>query len=98
MTTKQKKSKSSKFFLVAALGALAGVLFAPRSGKETRTEIGRQSKKYIAKGKRAFDKAEREGKKYAARAEVAGKKYAAYAKARAAKVEKQFTKEAAAAE
>ena len=46
------KEKKSHFFLGAAIGALAGtiagVLFAPKSGEETRAEIaatGRQAKR-----------------------------------------------------
>lgn len=44
-----------KFILGAAIGALAGaaagILFAPKSGKETRKIIGDKTKKYTEKGK-----------------------------------------------
>jgi len=35
----------------AALGAAAGLLFAPRSGKETRKIVGKKAKEYAEKGK-----------------------------------------------
>lgn len=46
---------SKKFILGAALGAVAGaaagILFAPKSGKETRKIIGEKAKEYTEKGK-----------------------------------------------
>lgn len=54
------KKDGSKFFVIAALsavaGAVAGVLFAPKSGKETRKMIGDKSKEYADKGKELVDK------------------------------------------
>ena len=48
-----KKSNAGKFALAAgigaALGAIGGVLFAPKSGKETREDVSKkatQAKKY----------------------------------------------------
>jgi gas vesicle protein len=55
-----KKDGSSKFFVVAALGAIAGavagVLFAPKRGKETRKIIGDKSREYVDKGKEMVEK------------------------------------------
>ena len=45
--------------LGAVAGAALGVLFAPRSGKETRKIVGDKSKEYAKKGKEVLD---REGK------------------------------------
>ena len=39
-----KKSKKGGFFLGAILGAIAGLLFAPKSGKATRADIKRTGK------------------------------------------------------
>lgn len=68
----KKSSGAGKFFLGAALGAIggaiAGILTAPKSGKETRKDIADGSKKVAAKAKAT-------GKK--AVAKVSGKKPAA---------------------
>lgn len=40
----------------AAAGAIAGILFAPKSGKETRKIIGEKAKEYSEKGKEMLDK------------------------------------------
>jgi len=49
-----------KFLLGALIGAAAGVvvgiLFAPRSGKETREIIGEKAKEYSEKGKELIQK------------------------------------------
>lgn len=49
-----------KFVLGAALGAIAGaaagILFAPKSGKETRKIIGDKTKEYVEKGKEMVEK------------------------------------------
>ena len=46
------------FFLAgAALGALAGILFAPKSGRETREEIRRYADEH---GRDALERAEKE--------------------------------------
>ena len=70
--TEKKSSGAGKFFLGAALGAIggaiAGILTAPKSGKETRKDIADGSKKVAAKAKAT-------GKK--AVAKVSGKKPAA---------------------
>lgn len=56
-----KENKGSgKFILGAALGALtgavAGILFAPKSGKETRKLIVDKTKEYGEKGKEMIEK------------------------------------------
>jgi gas vesicle protein len=49
-----------KFILGAAIGAIAGavagILFAPKSGKETRKIIGDKAKDYVEKGKEMVEK------------------------------------------
>ena len=54
------RDNSGKFFLGAligaAAGAIAGILFAPRSGKETRKIIGEKAKDYTEKGKETLSK------------------------------------------
>lgn len=35
----------------AAIGAAAGILFAPRTGKETRKIVGEKAKEYAKKGR-----------------------------------------------
>jgi gas vesicle protein len=51
---------NKKFVLGAiigtAVGAALGVLFAPRSGKETREMINEKSKECVKKGKEIYDK------------------------------------------
>lgn len=58
---------SGKFVVGAAIGALAGavagLLLAPKSGKETRKMIGDKAKDYAEKGKDAIVKEEKEAKK-----------------------------------
>jgi len=48
-----------KFILGAAIGAIAGaaagILFAPKSGKETRKIIGDKAKEYAEKSKEMLD-------------------------------------------
>lgn len=46
-----KKSNKSKFILGALFGALAGVLFAPKSGKETRGALKIKAEDLISKAK-----------------------------------------------
>lgn len=46
-----KKSNKSKFILGALFGALAGVLFAPKSGKETREALKIKAEDLISKAK-----------------------------------------------
>ena len=60
MAEKKKEAKKAngngKFILGAALGAIggaiAGVLFAPKSGKETRKDIAEGTKKVAKKAKK----------------------------------------------
>jgi len=57
-------SKSTGKFVAGALigvaaGALAGVLLAPKSGKETRKDIANKAKEYTAKGKEMAIKGEK---------------------------------------
>ena len=53
------KDNGKKFLLGAALGAMAGavagILFAPKSGKETRKIIVDKAKEYGDKGKDALE-------------------------------------------
>ena len=69
MATKKKADSakasktSSKFFLGAALGAVAGVLIAPKSGKQTRKDIKRSAKKAGKKVKTEGAKLVSQGKK-----------------------------------
>lgn len=79
------KQKSSKFLLGAALGALAGILFAPKSGKATRADIKRTSKK-------AAKKAEVEGKKAARKVQSESKKALAQGKREYNKAKRSATK------
>ncbi|MCL5410783.1 MAG: YtxH domain-containing protein [Patescibacteria group bacterium] len=54
MSNKSDGSSNGKFVIGAALGALAGIaagiLFAPRSGKETRKMVGDKAKEYKKEG------------------------------------------------
>lgn len=56
------KGNAGKFvagaLIGAAAGALAGVLLAPKSGKETRKDIANKAKEYTAKGKEMAKKSE----------------------------------------
>ncbi|MBQ9013019.1 MAG: YtxH domain-containing protein [Bacilli bacterium] len=47
----KKKSNFGKFVLGAAVGATLGVLFAPKSGKETRKELAKKFDELIEKVK-----------------------------------------------
>ena len=44
-------SKKNRFLLGAALGAAAGLLFAPKSGKATRAELKKSSKNAYRKAR-----------------------------------------------
>lgn len=46
-----KKNNAGKFVLGAAIGAALGVLFAPKSGKETRKELKNKANDLIEKAK-----------------------------------------------
>ena len=59
MTTKKKH----RFLLGALIGATAGVLLAPKSGKETRNDIKKGSKKAYRKARSAGAKTVSEAKK-----------------------------------
>ena len=54
------KSNAGKVVLGVTIGALAGaiagILFAPQSGKDTRKLISRKSKEYVDKGKKIVEK------------------------------------------
>jgi len=56
-----------KFFIGAligaAAGAVAGLLFAPRSGKQTRKIIGDKTKDYAEKGREAVVAEEEKARK-----------------------------------
>lgn len=51
MSKEKKKSGLGKFILGAGIGACLGVLFAPKSGKETRKELKEKMDDLIAKAK-----------------------------------------------
>jgi len=65
-----KRRKSNKvatgFFLGAAIGAVggavAGILTAPKSGKATRADIARHSKKAVSHAKKTVKKATKRAK------------------------------------
>ena len=54
------KDSGGKFILGAmigaAAGAIAGILFAPKSGKETRKIVGDKAKDYAQKGKEIMNR------------------------------------------
>jgi len=53
-----------KGLLVGGLiGAVLGILYAPKSGKETREEIGRKTEELIAKAKEEYELALEKSKK-----------------------------------
>ncbi len=56
-----REERARKFALGAALGAAAGILFAPQSGKKTREEIAERSKDY-AENAKDFRRAEKEAR------------------------------------
>ena len=47
----KKKSNAGKFFLGAAIGAALGVLFAPKSGKETRAALKKKANELLEKAR-----------------------------------------------
>lgn len=65
------KNNGGKFIIGTAVGALAGavagLLFAPRSGKQTRKMISDKTKDYAKKGKEMIVKEEIEAKEAIAR-------------------------------
>jgi gas vesicle protein len=63
MSTKKRKNNKSSgkgkaFLLGAALGAVAGILAAPKSGKATRRDITKTAKKAERKVKTTLKKAQ----------------------------------------
>lgn len=73
MKKNYKKTKSAKkngaggFFLGALLGTvaggIAGLLTAPKSGKETRADLEKQGKKALKAAKNNIDKASKDAQK-----------------------------------
>ena len=51
MSKDKKKSGMGKFVAGAVIGAGLGILFAPKAGSETRTELGINMKELINKAK-----------------------------------------------
>ena len=43
--------------LGGAIGAVLGILYAPKSGRETRDDIGRKSEELVAKAKEEYEAA-----------------------------------------
>jgi gas vesicle protein len=73
----EMSKKAVKVGILAAIGGvIAGILLAPKSGKETRADIKREAKKAGEKGKKVADKAKVEGKKVVAKGKKEGKKAA----------------------
>lgn len=50
-------------FLGGLIGAVIGILYAPKSGKETRENLARQADEIIAKAKEDFEKNKETNKK-----------------------------------
>ena len=50
MSKKEKLAGLGKFALGAAIGGALGVLFAPKSGKETRQDLKNKLDELVAKG------------------------------------------------
>jgi len=46
---------AAALFIGLAIGGILGILFAPKSGKETRKELIEKSEKIIEKGKEGFE-------------------------------------------
>ena len=85
------KSKTSQFFLVgllsAAVGAIAGVLFAPQSGEKTREEIAKMANKIYKELKsKASDQEKAVKEVFGEVTEAAEKKYIEVKKAMTSKV------------
>ena len=51
---------SSHFLLGVGMGAILGVLFAPRPGKETREKLKADASEYFEKGQELFEDAKEE--------------------------------------
>jgi len=59
-----KGSEFLKGLLIGGLaGAILGILYAPKSGRETREEIGRKTEDLLAKAKEDYEKALEKSKK-----------------------------------
>ncbi|HUN55577.1 MAG TPA: YtxH domain-containing protein [Smithella sp.] len=50
------------FIIGGLIGVTIGILFAPKSGKETREDINRKADELIAKAKEGYEKAARKYK------------------------------------
>jgi gas vesicle protein len=47
--------KSSHFLLGIGVGAILGILMAPRSGKETRKKLRKEAEEYLDRGQQLFE-------------------------------------------
>lgn len=78
MEDKKKTNTAGKVATGVALGALAGaaagILFAPKSGKETRKDIEKLAKDTKEKGVELYEKAKKEVAKKIENVQKAGKK------------------------
>ena len=54
---KSNDERSSHFLLGMGIGAVLGILLAPRSGKETRKKLGQDAEEYYERGQKLFGEA-----------------------------------------
>lgn len=57
MSRYEDEKSHSNFWLGMGMGAILGLLFAPRSGKETREKLKDDYEKYVEKGEDVLDDA-----------------------------------------
>ena len=93
-----KKSSVARWGVVGAIaGAIAGLLFAPKSGKETRADIKEGTVKAKKEAEKQYGKAKTEATKKVKEAKSTAKKYSLKtkraAKRAAADVKDEFSKE-----
>lgn len=55
------------FIIGSLIGAVAGILYAPKSGKETREDIGKSADELLEKAKERYDEAREKIEKLAGR-------------------------------